>query len=94
MWFAAICDPDNVEAEFAIVVRSDLKGAGLGRLLLGRMLDYLRAHGTRRVVGDVLRENRAMRELARSLGFRTDPAASDASQLRVVLDLDAAAAGA
>ena len=26
----AVTDPDNVEAEFAIIVRSDLKGRGLG----------------------------------------------------------------
>jgi hypothetical protein len=26
----AIADPDNVSAEFAIIVRSDLKGQGLG----------------------------------------------------------------
>ena len=26
----AISDPDNVDAEFAVLVRSDLKGTGLG----------------------------------------------------------------
>ncbi|MEJ8827296.1 acetate--CoA ligase family protein, partial [Variovorax humicola] len=32
-----VSDPDNIEAEFAIIVRSDLKGAGLGRLLLAQL---------------------------------------------------------
>lgn len=34
----AISDPDNVDAEFAVLVRSDLKGLGLGRRLLENSL--------------------------------------------------------
>ncbi len=34
----AISDPDNVDAEFAVLVRSDLKGLGLGRRLLENLL--------------------------------------------------------
>ena len=65
----ALADPDNVQAEFAIIVRSDLKRHGLGRLLLERMIEYLRARGTQRVVGETLVDNAGMRDLARSLGF-------------------------
>ncbi|HET7865828.1 MAG TPA: acetate--CoA ligase family protein, partial [Burkholderiaceae bacterium] len=83
----AVCDPDNVNAEFAIVVRSDLKGQGLGHLLLGKMIRYLQAHGTQRMVGDVLRDNPAMRDLMESNGFGVDPLASDASTVRYVLPL-------
>ncbi len=36
-------DPDNIEAEFAVLVRSDLKGRGLGRLLLERLFRYCRS---------------------------------------------------
>ena len=61
--------PDNVEAEFAIIVRSDLKGRGLGQLLLGKMIGYLRAHGTQRMVGV-----RAAREPARCASWRCMPA--------------------
>jgi len=50
----AVADPDNVEAEFAIVVRSDLKGRGLGHILLAKMIAYLKAKGTRRMVGVVM----------------------------------------
>ncbi len=90
----AVTDPDNIEAEFAIILRSDLKGRGLGRLLLDKMIRYLKGRGTQRLVGDVLRENRAMRELARSCGFQVDPAASDGTSTRYVLELQAAPAEA
>jgi len=83
----AVSDPDNIEAEFAILVRTDLKGQGLGHLLLGKLLRYLEGHGTQRVVGDVLHENHAMRELATSLGFELDPDGPDDSALRYVLTL-------
>jgi acetyltransferase len=65
----ATCDPDNESAEFGIVVRSDLKGGGLGELLMRKLIDHLRARGTKRLVATVLRENHRMLELARDLGF-------------------------
>ena len=83
----ALTDPDNVDAEFAIVVRSDLKGHGLGHLLLAKMIDFLTAQGTRRMVGYVLRENQSMRELALHAGCVVDPGASDADQLCLVREL-------
>jgi acetyltransferase len=61
--------PDNSEAEFAIVVRSDLKGSGLGSVLFRKMIGYTRGRGTRRLVGQTLVENRAMQGLARKFGF-------------------------
>jgi acetyltransferase len=83
----AISDPDNSDAEFAIVVRSDLKGQGLGRLLMGRMIDYARSRGTRRLVGDVLSENTAMLKLARMSGFTIDASGSDAGVVHIVRPL-------
>lgn len=62
-------DPDNHEAEFGIAIRSDLKGQGLGRILMAKMIDYCRANGTRHLVGWTLPQNRGMANLARSLGF-------------------------
>ena len=44
----AVADPDNVEAEFGIIVRSEMKGEGLGELLMKQIIDYLRRHGTQR----------------------------------------------
>jgi acetyltransferase len=66
----AITDPDNARAEFAVIVRSDVKGRGLGRALLEKMIRYCRARGTRELVGQVLAENRRMLSLARDLGFQ------------------------
>jgi acetyltransferase len=68
----ATCDPDNHDAEFGIVVRSDLKGGGLGQRLMQKMIDCLRARGTQRLVATVLHENARMLELARELGFVHD----------------------
>jgi acetyltransferase len=65
----AIADADNDSAEFGLVVRSDLKGWGLGQLLMQRIIDYQREHGTRRLVATVLAENVRMLELAQRLGF-------------------------
>jgi acetyltransferase len=73
----AVIDPDNIEAEFGIIVRSDLKGSGMGALLMNKLIETLRAHGTQRLVATVLAENRRMLALARDLGFaetRTEPA--------------------
>jgi acetyltransferase len=63
-------DPDNNKAEFSIVVRSDLKGAGLGYELLRKMIDYCRSRGTQSMVGQVLSENRRMLHFVETMGFR------------------------
>ncbi|MCZ2440764.1 MAG: bifunctional acetate--CoA ligase family protein/GNAT family N-acetyltransferase [Burkholderiales bacterium] len=83
----ATIDPDNVDAEFGIVVRSDLKGGGLGELLMHKLIRHLRERGTQRLVGIVLRENARMRDLARVLGFAEEHTAVDADSVRVVLPL-------
>jgi acetyltransferase len=66
----ATVDPDNHTAEFGVIVRSDLKGSGLGHRLMDKMIQHLRARGTQRLVGTVLRINSGMLELAASLGFQ------------------------
>lgn len=65
----ASVDPDNHTAEFGVLVRSDLKGSGLGRRLMDKLITHLKARGTHEVVGTVLRANIGMLELARKLGF-------------------------
>jgi len=65
----AVSDPDNTRAEFAIVVSSKLKGKGLGRTLLSKMIRYCRERGTRELIGEVLAENSRMLGLAKRLGF-------------------------
>ena len=68
----AISDPDNVDAEFAVLVRSDLKGLGLGRRLMEKLIAYTRDHGLRRLNGITMPNNRGMVALARKLGFDVD----------------------
>lgn len=68
----AISDPDNVDAEFAVLVRSDLKGLGLGRRLLEKLISYTRDHGLLRLNGITMPNNRGMVTLARKLGFDVD----------------------
>ena len=65
----AIADPDNLCAEFAIVIRSDLKGKGLGRILMEKLIHYCRDRGTAMLTGEVLENNERMLALARELGF-------------------------
>jgi acetyltransferase len=75
---------DEETAEFAVLVRSRLKGHGLGWLLMRRVIDHAKEKGLRRVYGDVLSENTAMLQMCAELGFR----AQDRGRVkRVVLDL-------
>ncbi|WP_031484559.1 bifunctional acetate--CoA ligase family protein/GNAT family N-acetyltransferase [Maridesulfovibrio frigidus] len=61
--------PDNSEAEFAIVIRSDLKGSGLGSMLFHKIIRYTRERATHWLVGQTLFENKAMQGLSRKFGF-------------------------
>jgi len=65
-----VTDPNNERAEFAIIVRSDLKGRGLGGILLRQMIEYCRARGTAEIVGQVLQDNEVMLALVKQLGFK------------------------
>jgi len=83
----ATSDPDNRDAEFGIIVRSDLKGSGLGERLMRKLIEYLHAKGTQRLVAQVLRENTRMLELARRLGFTIDPDQPDPRMCAISLRL-------
>jgi acetyltransferase len=88
----ACADPDNAAAEFAVLVRSDLKRKGLGRLLMQKLLHYCRTRGTQRLWGLVLSDNAAMLQLAKSLGFRVRTV--DQNVEEIVIDLQPAQAAA
>jgi len=55
--------------EYAILLRSDLKGKGLGWELMQLIIAYAKAEGLKQISGDVLRENTVMLEMCRNLGF-------------------------
>jgi acetyltransferase len=81
----ATCDPDNDSAEFGVLVRSDLKGQGLGRRVMEHLIAHLRARGTRALVGTVLGENTGMLALAQRLGFEVLPAEGGEHPIRLPL---------
>lgn len=68
----AIAHPDNIDAEFSVLVRSDLKGLGLGGRLLAKLISYTREHGITRLNGITMPGNQGMIALARKLGFEVD----------------------
>ena len=70
-------DPDRLRAEYAIAVRSDWKGRGIGYLLMTRLLDIARERGIGELVGEVLRENQPMLQMCRELGFALVPQLAD-----------------
>ena len=80
-------DPDYVRAEFAVIVRSDLKGHGLGWQMMQHLMAYARSEGLCELFGTVLSENTTMLEMCRSLGFRVAADADDMTVHDVVLKL-------
>jgi acetyltransferase len=76
-------DANHDTGEYGILLRSDLKGIGLGWELMKLMIEWAKVEGLREVEGQVLRENTTMLEMCRNLGFsiRTDP---DDVELRLV----------
>jgi len=76
-------DPDRQSAEYAIAVRSDWQGRGIGHLLMTRLIGIARQRGVGELVGEVLRETRLMLEMCRALGFTIAPDPDDEALMRV-----------
>ncbi|MGD8368000.1 MAG: bifunctional acetate--CoA ligase family protein/GNAT family N-acetyltransferase [Desulfobacterales bacterium] len=80
-------DPDNERAEFAILIRRDMTGLGLGPMLMRRMIDYGRARGIGELFGEVLAENKSMLKLCEAFGFRKKRDPDDPGVMLVSLPL-------
>ena len=80
-------DPDNIRAEFAVLVRSDLKGHGLGRMLMDHLIAFARKRGIQELFGEVLRENTIMLSLCRDLGFSMETEVGAPGTVRATLAL-------
>lgn len=80
----AIADPDNITAEFAIIVRSDIKHHGLGTILLKKLIRYCKNRKTRELFGETLENNLDMLNLARELGF-VSSIANGCARLQLIL---------
>jgi acetyltransferase len=65
----ASIDPDNIDAEFGMAVRSDLQGLGLGKILLDKQIRYQKTKGTTYLTAMTMLSNSGMAGLAKKLGF-------------------------
>lgn len=68
------CDGIHESGEYAILLRSELKGRGLGWALMQVMIEYAKVGGVKRIYGQILQENSVMLKMCRELKFeiRTD----------------------
>lgn len=76
-------------AEFAIAVRSDAQGRGLGHLLLSLLIERAKLRGFSVIEGEVLRDNERMLQMCRDFGFKLDADPSESTALRVTKHLSA-----
>ena len=64
-------------AEYAIVIRSDLKGRGLGWLLMQLIIEYATSENLKGLHGEILQENAVMLKMCQGLGFQIKTNAED-----------------
>ena len=81
-------DTSCKDAEFAILVRSRLKGHGLGWLLMKHMIAFAKEKGLKIVRGEVLAENSSMLQMCGELGFHARDDLDEQGVKRVELMLD------
>jgi acetyltransferase len=74
-------------AEYAVLLRSDHKGTGLGWTLMQLIIEYTRSEGLKAIWGYVLAENSAMLAMCRELGFEVKPAPDESDTCLVKLML-------
>jgi acetyltransferase len=82
-----IADSDYTRGEYAILVRSDLKGRGLGWRLMQHLIEYAKAEKLQELHGSVLTGNTTMLRMCRELGFTVDAEPGDGTVRRVTLQL-------
>jgi acetyltransferase len=75
-------------AEFAILLRSHLKGHGLGWLMMKHMIANAKAKGLKFIRGQVLAENRTMLQMCGELGFHASDDPHERGIKVVTLPLD------
>jgi acetyltransferase len=80
-----VADPDYTRGEYAIIVRSDLKGRGLGWRLMQHLIAYAKSERLEELYGSVLSGNTTMLRMCRELGFSIETEPDDPSVRRVVL---------
>ena len=73
--------------EFAIVVQPDVKGLGLARHLMERLIAWGRAEGLAEITGTILAENHPMLGFVRHLGFALQRATDEPDVVDAILTL-------
>jgi RimJ/RimL family protein N-acetyltransferase len=81
-------DSIHETGEYAILLRSDLKGRGLGWALMQRIIEYAKSEGLKRIDGQILQENSVMLKMCRELGFEIKTDAEDRGLCDVTLALE------
>jgi RimJ/RimL family protein N-acetyltransferase len=81
-------DATGESGEYAILLRSDLKGRGLGWALMQMIISYASSEGLKRIVGQILHENSVMLKMCRELGFEVKTNAEDRGIYDVTLSLE------
>lgn len=84
-------DANYEKGEYGILVRSDLKGHGIGWKLMQIMIEYAQWQGLKVIEGQVLRENRTMLAMCESLGFTVKLDPDDPTLMNVSLPVPASA---
>jgi len=82
-----LADPDYEKAEYAVLIRSDLKGHGLGWALMQHLIAYAKHEHIVELFGTVLYENKTMLKMCEELGFVSHMSAQDPQLVDVRLDL-------
>jgi RimJ/RimL family protein N-acetyltransferase len=80
-------DLNGESGEYAILLRSDMKGRGLGWVLMQLMIEYAKSVGLKRIDGQILQENSVMLKMCRELGFKVATDARDRGVCDVTLVL-------
>ena len=80
-------DPDRDRSEYAILVRTDLHGHGVGYGVMNKLIDYARSRGVKQIFGHVLRENKPMLDMCAELGFTRHQVPGEPSVFEMQLDL-------
>jgi len=81
-------DASGESGEYAVLVRSRMKGHGLGWLLMQRIIDYARTIGLKSIHGQVLAENTTMLLMCGELGFEIADDPSEHGVKTALLALD------
>ena len=75
------------EVEFAITISDEWQGEGLASALMTLLQEHAASHGIHAIYGDVLRNNKAMKGLMSSLGYKPKLKLDEPEQVRYTLVL-------